>query len=183
MGIKKSYKGVLEIFARYWRCYGGFSALFLSPYLHVSLVLTVVLTPVWTDIGWWNIPIEVMPGILGFSLGGYAIWIAIGDGRFRALLAGSDEKAQSSPFMEINASFLHFILLQFLSILMALIFLSIGPSHQSQVNCIHLGFWFFGFLVFVYALLSAIAAAMAIFRVASWYDMHLTQIRESDKEK
>lgn len=157
-------------------------ALLASPYFHLSLILTIFLFPIWTKSGWWDLPIEIMPSILGFSLGGYAIWIAIGDDRFRSILAGSDEKSERSPFMQINATFLHFIILQFASILLALIFLSIGPAEDQDKNCLHIAMWYIGFLVFVYAILSAVAAAMAIFRVASWYDMQLTKIKnESDK--
>jgi hypothetical protein len=57
---------------------------------------------------------------LGFSLGGYALLVAVGDENFRALISGEDEDGEPSPYMEVNAAFVHFILMQLLSLIFAL---------------------------------------------------------------
>lgn len=43
----------------------------------------------------------------------------------------------------------------------------LGP-HLTRIAC--LAVWFFGFSLFVYALLSALAATMAVFRFTQWTD-------------
>ncbi|WP_156137249.1 hypothetical protein [Tepidimonas taiwanensis] len=43
--IRSSYAGVGEIFCRYWRVYGGWRDVLLSPYFHSALLLTALLWP------------------------------------------------------------------------------------------------------------------------------------------
>ena len=126
-----------------------------------------------------------MPNLLGFSLGGYAMWIAIGDDNFRKLISGEDEDGEPSPYMEVNAAFVHFIILQILSMVLALIaksyYFPLSPNHYLIENfgdylviasLIGYGISYF---IFIYALLSALAATLALLRVSSWYDMHQTR--------
>ena len=180
------YRGVFNIFRTYWRCYGGIKALLSSPYLHVSFVLAALMFPIWGSPGWWSYPLGVMPSILGFSLGGFAIWLAIGDERFRALIAGTRQDEPDtvcSPFMEMNATFIHFILMQFFAILLALIFAGLGPADGDVGFCLR-GIWFFGYWVFIYAIFTAAAAAMAIFRNAELYDVYQTgKTKEASRDE
>ena len=108
------------ILSRYWRAYGGITALFKSPYLWLSVVITIFLFPHWSKPEWWDDVLSIMPNLLGFSLGGYAMWIAIGDDDFRKLISGEDEDGKPSPYMEVNAAFVHFVVLQMLSMIFAL---------------------------------------------------------------
>ncbi len=102
---------------------------------------------------------------------------------------------ESSPYMSVNATFVHFILLQLLTIITALItkayssilidnafmYYYIGASYKY----ILLGFSFFAYFIFIYSVFSALAAVLAIFRVSSWYDkfMTLRNIQEESKKK
>lgn len=174
--LPRRYRGVADIFRLYWKHYGGAKEVVCSPYLHSAAVLTALLWRLWVEPGWWSIPLSVMPSILGFSLGGYAIWLAIGDERFRTILYGAGPDA-GSPFMAVNASFVHFIVLQFAAILAALIFSAWPVSDEANVAAYTKALWGGGFLLFVYALTSALAATMAIFRVASWYERFQTKSR------
>src|SRR5699024_306750 len=117
-----------------WSAYGGIKALLLSPYFHAAVILTAVTAPTWMHPSWWELPIRVMPSVLGFSLGGYAIWLAIGDRRFRELIAGEGRGEKTSPFMMVNAAFVHFIILQFLSILYAIVFAGFAPDARYQMS-------------------------------------------------
>ncbi len=45
--------------------------------------MTMILYPSWSHKGWWNDILSLMPNLLGFSLGGFAMWIAIGDEAFK----------------------------------------------------------------------------------------------------
>lgn len=49
----------------------------------VCFLMTVILYPSWSHQGWWNDILSLMPNLLGFSLGGFAMWIAIGDEAFK----------------------------------------------------------------------------------------------------
>jgi len=109
--------------------------------------------------------------VLGFSLAGYAIWLALGDERFRSLISETEE-GKPSPFMQVNAAFVHFMLLQVLSLIVALLFKAYfdGESLQGIVVILSSA----GFLIFVYSLLCVLAATFAILRVSSWYERFVT---------
>lgn len=169
-----------NIFQRYWVAYGGFSALIKSRYLWFSFFLTCLLYPHWSNLLWWEDVIAIMPNLLGFSLGGFAMWLAIGDDDFRKIICKTDENSSISPYMEINATFVHFIFLQIVSIFLALIAkvysFSLPGTHWILVyfgeyyKYFCLSGYFFSYLIFIYALTSSLATTLALLRVSSWYN-------------
>lgn len=179
-----------SILKDYWRMYGGWRALCKSCYFRMSVILTIILYPTWSHVGWWNDILSLMPNLLGFSLGGFAMWIAIGDDNFRELISGS-EKDKTSPYMEVNAAFVHFIFLQILSILIGLVAKSyclVLLSENFFLKRYDLMYLVFlkvisglGYFIFVYAIFSALAAVFAIFRVSKWYDQYSERISKSKK--
>ncbi|MBF0192496.1 MAG: hypothetical protein HQL99_15360 [Magnetococcales bacterium] len=171
--ISKNYRGVGEVFGRFWKNYGGISAVLLSPYFHAAIIFTGALYPIWIAPGWHEIVKTVMPSMVSFSLGGFAIWLALGDQHFRSIICGCEDENEQSIYMAVNSSFLHFIILQILSILVAIFAESWLPDKAPMTLAAN-AFSFLGFLVFSYALLSGVASAMAIYRVASWYDNAMT---------
>lgn len=174
----------------YWNAYGGMRGLLLSPYFLVAIFLTAVLYPAWSVPGWWVDPIAILPNMLGFSLGGYAMWIAIGDESFRSLISGVEEDGEPSVFMQVNAAFVHFILLQILAILGAIITKAYSFTWSSENFLVQalgenfylfcLGGYFIGYFLFIYALLAAFAATFALFRVSRWYDKYITNKKKTD---
>ena len=88
-----------NIFSRYWHAYGGFSALMTSYYFWISILISCLLYPFWSREGWWDDVLGIMPDLVGFSLGGFAMWIAIGDDSFRQLISGVNEDGTPSPYM------------------------------------------------------------------------------------
>ncbi|WP_445010527.1 hypothetical protein [Vreelandella stevensii] len=170
MKKNKEYKSVAEIYSRYWRIYGGSHALLRSPYLHSAVLISIILFPIWTNENWWEIPLSIMPNILGFSLSGLAIFMAIGDNGFKSIIAGSEED-KASPFMNFCSTFVHFIILQILSILFGLLTLSLSQTKIKDL-CLFPIISGVSFLVFSYALLTALAATMALFRMSSSYDKY-----------
>lgn len=181
------------LFSRYWKAYGGFKALLTSQYFWLSFFITLALFPHWTQPNWWEDVLSIMPNLLGFSLGGYAMWIAIGDDDFRQLISGEDEDGEPSPYMEMNAAFVHFIILQLLSMILAIFAKAyFFPLPEGHILFEFLGGWFkylcltgyfISYFVFIYALLSAVAATFALLRVSSWYDMQQTSRLNAEKEK
>ena len=181
-----------SVLARYWRAYGGVKALFSSGYLYAAFFLSAAMAPAWMNNPWHETVLSVMPNVLGFSLGGYALLVAIGDENFRSLISGEDEDGEPSPYMEVNAAFVHFILMQLASIICALFssayYFKLDPNGRAAevVNDLCIPFDklvlagnYLGHTVFIYALLTAVAATLAILRVSSWYDhMHTDRIKK-----
>ena len=167
--------------ARYWNAYGGFTALVKSPYAWSAIALTALLYPAWSKPGWWVDVISITPNLLGFSLGGYALWLSIGDDNFKKAIIGSSKPGDTSPYMQVNATFAHFIILQLTALIIALVaktfyfkldtnnpLYPITQTDGFQVACI--AGYAIGYFLFIYALFAALAATLALFRVSSWYD-------------
>nr|WP_318379971.1 hypothetical protein [uncultured Enterobacter sp.]DAI87056.1 MAG TPA: hypothetical protein [Caudoviricetes sp.] len=185
--------------ARYWKIYGGTSAILKSSYFWCALLMTAILYPSWSHQGWWNDILSLMPNLLGFSLGGFAMWIAIGDESFKKIITGdetnSSGEVESSPYMSVNATFVHFILLQLLTIITALV----TKAYSSiLINNTFMNYYlgehykhlllassFVAYFIFIYSVFAALAAVLAIFRVSSWYNtfMTLKNSREEHNDK
>jgi len=159
------YKGFRSSLDSYWANYGGWKACIRSPYITISIFIGSLIFPGLPDHGdkcWFDIVLSVMPNILGFTLGGYAILLAFGDKEFLKLICGPDEDGSPSPFMTINGSMVHFILVQLTSIIYALLYLSYKITE---------GFFaYLGFTFFIYALLTSVAAVFSIFTLAKCID-------------
>lgn len=85
------------------------------------------------------------------------------------LIAGDNKDEEGpSPFMKINATFLHFIIVQVIALLTSIF------SLAWEIRTGYLAFA--GFLLFSYALSVSIAAAFAILRLAKWYDEFIGNI-------
>src|SRR4051812_44736417 len=100
-------------FQKYWRDFGGVRALLNSPYVWSSFGITVMLSPFWAKDGWWETVYSIVPSLLGFTLGAYAILVAFGNERFLKLittkLAGG---AELSAYESTSAAFVHFVVVQ-----------------------------------------------------------------------
>lgn len=175
MKIPSQYIGLAASIRLYWKCYGGWWGLFGSPYLFISELIAYGCYPLWHHPGdryWYDLTLSVLPNLLGFTLGGYAILLAFGNDRFRKLISGADEDGKPSPFLVVNGAFIHFILLQSLAIILALI--GIAYSIKSGF------FAFIGFWVFLYSLSTAVAAAFAVLNLAEWFDIWASIIEDED---
>lgn len=170
-----SYKSVAEILHRYWDVYGGVRALFSSPYFHFSVLLTLALSGYWSHEPWWESALGVLPNVLGFTLAGFTIWLGFGDEKFQARLSKAKTDSGYSAYMGVNAGFAHFVIVQLAAILVGLTAkgLNCVPPPLAIAELVQLlapiGHGI-GFLLFVYALMTALAAALGVFRAASWYD-------------
>ena len=161
------FKGLFEILGVYWKAYGGLRAVLSSPYFIFSILFSTGCYPLWLcdrNTAWFDICLSVIPNLLGFTLGGYAILLAFGDDQFRAILTGEEEDGTPSPFVEINATFVHFILLQTMSLIFAIASLSWNIKTGPLA--------FIGLSIFVYSIATALAAAFGIFRLARWFDKY-----------
>ena len=187
--IPQDFRNTFDIFKRYWMAYGGSNALFKSPYLYSAIFISGISFSLWTKSGWWDLPISILPNLIGFTLGGYAVWLSFGDIKFRSWLCKSRGNT-ASIFMKVNASFVHFIVIQVLSLLYAIIAKSLPVFHIAYIfnrfrDPSSMAFWsycpvgmfikigaFTGFCLFIYSILCGLAATMAVFRFSSWLEWH-----------
>lgn len=187
--LKNSYCGVFNIFSRYWLAYGGCKEVLFSPYFHIAVLLTLALNHSWINGEWWNTAITILPSLIGFSLGGFAIWLGFGDEKFRHLISHQGESEKASPYIELSATFAHFIVIQLVALIGALIgqgtaftlpsnhwftaiFEATGMPSDALPTYVAPLFHFLGYLFFIYALMTALAATLAVFRVASWFEKY-----------
>lgn len=185
------YKDVRAIFAVYWGAYGGTRALRRSPYLHVAMGCLVLTFPFWTTPLWWDQVISVLPNLLGFTLGGFAMFVGFGDERFKKVLTGVDPPAlpgEQSIFVEVCASFVHFLLVQLIALLFAIVvkawwfYWSSWPAPvRAALPWLNGVAGAVGYGLFLYALTSVLAATMHVFRVSTAYETVLRYIEERSK--
>lgn len=182
----KQYRGVFEIFKAYWAAYGGSAALLRSPYLHLALLLLALTTPFWMQPHWWEQCLAVLPNLLGFTLGGFAIFIGFGDEKFRAILA-ADDGAPVNAYVALCATFVHFIVVQSMALLAAVLAKAwwfyapwmdgLRPA-LPLLNSLGAAV---GYGLFLYALCSVLAATMHIFRIARMYATFQKLSNQDDK--
>jgi hypothetical protein len=167
------------IFKRFWDAYGGFGALFRSPYLYLALIISPFCWGSWSTANWWETVIGVLPNLLGFTLGGFAIFVAFGDARFIASLAAEeDDPSRPTVYRELCATFVHFILVQVVALVLAIVtkgmwFTADLPEYLANALSIgNMAWGAFCYIVFLYALTSVVAIALHVFRISTMYELH-----------
>lgn len=187
MADKQNEHGLRAILAVYWHAYGGWRAVFSSPFFWFSALLLPLTHRYWYFDLWWEQTLSVMPNLLGFTLGGFAVFLGFGDEKFKSLIAGSDDGApnQPSPYIEVCSAFLHFVLIQVVALVAAIIGRATNFDLAGNLEVIGAVVepvrWIFdmlGYWLFLYGICLAAAAAIAIFRVAFWFDRYQTDNKE-----
>lgn len=175
--IFSQWQGFGNTTRRYWKSYGGFSALLTSPYFHIALALTAFTYGYWINAEWWGQTLSILPNLLGFTLGGFAIFLSLGSDDFRSLMAQSDQgqSEEQSPYMAVIGSFVHFVVVQLLAMLVAII---ANASHQmalphvlsDQINSyLHLAISLIGYGLFLYSLILSLSVCFAIYTMSSLF--------------
>jgi hypothetical protein len=166
----------------------------------VAFVVTILCCNFWTNEAWWEQVISVLPNLLGFTLGGFAIFLGFGSETFKTMLSDDDET--KSPYISVSASFLIFVLFQVVALLYA--FVS-KAMHFDLVVLAHKKEWFFekqavpiqewllwldpftagfGYLLFVYSMIFTLRASMRIFRLSRWYhSLIVEEAEEAERER
>ncbi len=155
--------------ARYWALYGGWRALVRSPYAQVSLVLGLLcggapsFDPAATTL-------EVVPAVLGFTVGALAIVLVFSAAEFFAhFIAGSGE---ASVFMKMVANFVHFVFVQVFALAVAIMDLA-HPTHLFRsVSCIAL----------FYSILMTFSTVMQLFQIATVFNAAKKQMSDEHAE-
>lgn len=177
--MKAQYKGVRDITRDYWASYGGWKALISSPYVHGALLMSVLAYGLSSGRRWSELAVGILPNVLGFSVGGYAILMSFGGEKFLAVLAKVEAEGVAA-LKGVSAAFVHFVLVQTATLGWALLSNGTGAG---PLACLHTLIkrcprcerfaasafhWFGGFLLW-YSLLCGVAATMGIFRLARMF--------------
>lgn len=187
----KDWKSVIEIISKYWREYGGINTFIKSPYLHVSITLTLLTIKFWLNNKWWEQTLSILPSILGFTLGGFAIFLGYGTESFRKLMAFRNPITGKSPYLDVVVAFVHFSLFQMLAIFLSIIggnlnafeSLDIEASYK-EIGVLYL--WliigFIGYGTFIYSLVLSFSVSFTLYRLATWYVQFETKEYEKDSQ-
>lgn len=201
MKAPKAYRGVQRAFQLYWRSYGGLKAVLASPFFHLSLILVLICYPLWWAGNWWEKVFAIVPSLLGFSIASFTIFLSIGDERFRRLLGVVRPGKEYSSLVSSASAFFHFILLQSIALILALIasaqpmaaILEVVREANRYVPAVPLFllivcakvFRAAGALFLIYALLSAVAAMLNVFRITHIFSGFATNkfLKENEKSE
>lgn len=191
MSARSQYQGIADALRRYWSVYGGWRELFSSPYTHVSLLISASCFREWMNSEWWVLVTSVLPNVLGFTLGGFAVFLGFGDEKFKELIAGKDEDGsdERSPYIGLANTFLHFLVVQILALMLAVV---ANANHLlpngglawlvTSINVYRFVVNGFGYWLFIYSLCTALAAAIHLYRVSCMYDEYITHRRKTNIE-
>ncbi len=164
----------------WFRQYGGCRALLKSRYLWMALGLSAALYSQWTKAGWWDTVLAVIPNLLGFTIGAFALTLAFGDESFRKLMADDDRNGKPSVMQEMAATFYHFICVQVAALIGAILSKGLfesdwdnAPAAFAHTALLGQVAWWVLYSVFLYAILLSWAAGRWIFLLAQVYNQFL----------
>lgn len=174
-------------FPAYFEVYGGLNSVVRSPYFWAAGAMTALCAGFFAQAGWWDLAIAVVPGLVGFSIAGIAIFISLGSDKLREVIAGREEgSAEPSPFMLFMSMFTHFIVVQLIALLVALTSkmlygaAALDPNpFEGLAEVLRLPFWILGGFALTYAVFLSISLATEIFRIARIIDEIQTDENES----
>lgn len=166
----------VEELAGYWKAYGGWSAFLRSPAFWFSVAVTILCIPAWDKGQWMDATLSIVPSLTGFSLGAMAIVLAFPSSPLFKLFA--ERGRVDSYYLDLSSRFVHFIFIQVIALLLALI----GRAYCNNV------IGFLGFLSLTYAISSAALAALSLFGVAQIHNhpnaqTYLEQTKKVDEKK
>jgi hypothetical protein len=149
----------------YWAVYGGINALVKSPYFQTSVALSLVCLLFWSKndkmehaVKASEIAIGVLPNLLGFTVGALAIVLAFSSADiFRVIAEDGNPK---SFFLTLTANLMHFICVQVLALLAAIIARIIDAPVLD----------FISLFLLIYAVIVTFSAALQLFQTARIYN-------------
>lgn len=178
--LTEGYKSLAKYLAYYWKIYGSWLAFCTSPLLHISILLAIAVVillkynsscpPV--AICWYDVTITIIPAMLGFTLAAFAAFVSFGSQSFIETLAGDYSGQEKSPFMKTSVKFFHFIIVQIVVLIFAVISKIIGASGL-VVSTV-------GWVGLFYSLLSGFGAALAIFHISDLFDYYADKRKQRD---
>ena len=178
--LGSSSSGLRRKLFRYWSYYGGFSAIIRSPYVWIAIFFTISLAPLWLSLederrAWVDIPIFVLPSLLGFSIGAFALMVGLGTLQSLELIF----EGESSYFIKLSANYIHFIIVQ-----MSAFIFSIFVYNYGSIFILGALLSAIGFFLFIYAFMTLLAISFYIFSVARMINEEMNnRIEEKNSSK
>lgn len=167
LSVFEYWKNQAETIRDYWTIYGGFRALFKSPYLIVAFLLTVGSVYFWAVNGNGeylvkasDLVVSAIPNLLGFTVGALAIVLAFSSAEIFKILA--EEGDPQSYFMKLTSNLVHFIMVQVLALICGVV----AKITDSRVLDVLSLFFLY------YAVLVTFSAALQLFLTAQVYNAH-----------
>lgn len=164
---------------RYFRAYGGWGAVLCSPLFLLALALTGLGYGNWIDGDKWSaLSQSLIPNLLGFSLGTYAILFSLMTGRLKQALKAVKNEIGITFLEEINATFFHFIFVQVVALLWAFLYQgtvlfelaqvikAYWPCAPSALRFVQVLGGAAGYALLVYSISLIVASALAVYRLA-----------------
>jgi len=156
--IVDPYEELARSYRLYCKLYGGWTALFTSPYFHAALLLTAALYPVWNgDDGakiWAAAAQNILPNLMGFSIAGMAVFLAFSHPE--TMNAITEDGEPESYFVTTVAGFFHFIFVQTIAMMLGFVGAFVTSNYLSA----------FGVFFLSYAMLVGLAMAMNLLHTA-----------------
>ena len=164
--------------ARYFQAYGGWRAIFGSPLFIFSVLVTALSYSRWLSGDWAVSSVGLLPNLLGFSLGTYAILFSLITARVKDAMRAVKDDRRISTLEQVNATFFHFIFVQVIALLWALASEGTAlfdlaqalsprwPRISEVFDVLRVCGAAIGFLLLVYSVTLMVGAALAIYRLA-----------------
>lgn len=172
------WKALFKSIRRYFHAYGGVRGTLASPILCIAFIITALSYSKWLTPDWTARVETLIPSLLGFSLGTYAILFSIMSARLKGALRRAPAPNGVSYLEAINATFFHFIFVQVIALAWAFLF---QGSWFLDLTSYFLGAhawverlqnwtkWtgsFIGYFFLIYSVLLSVASALAVYRLA-----------------
>lgn len=183
--MASQFKPFASRIRRYFRSYGGSRAIFGSPLFLVAVGVTALSYGNWLNTDKWaGTSQSLIPNLLGFSLGTYAILFSLMTGRLKRALRAVKNDQDVTFLDEINATFFHFILVQVSALIWAFLYQGTAlfdfvQAIQPHWPCIDAVFAVskalgggIGFVLLIYSITLIVGAALAVYRLALIVDPH-----------
>lgn len=178
MSSSHKAKTDLEIAKLAWESMGGTGAILKSFEFRVALAVSLLCWPAWLEPGWWESAISILPSLLGFTLGGFAIFLGFGSDQFKELIARKEEA--KSEYLSVSSVFLFIVTIQVIGLLYAIVCESVWVPTPALLKPVipvlpYLNYmaWFIGFFLLVLGIVLSLRAALRIFRISRWYNSFL----------
>lgn len=169
----------LDLLRYAWRLSGGWQGNLKSLEFRVAALVWLISAHSWIRPLWWEVVLDVLPTVLGFTLSGFAIFLGFGSEKFKRFLS-MDKKPDESLYMSVSAAFIVFVGFQTLALLFALSAKGLYfPTPQALIPfllIIKYGSYVcgaVGYFLFIYSISLSLRAALRIFRIARWYNIYL----------
>lgn len=174
---------MFENLRKLYKHHGGIASVASSFYFWLAVLFSILSFRSIPSFDWAEVTLTIMPSLAGFTIAAFAIIFAILEPNMLKALVSPDDEGQS-PIAAIAASIGHAVLIQILSIIIAILskladiwdlisnyfdWILYGKIRQSIydfiISCINNLFSFLGLFFTFYGVLLVLAAVLSIVRM------------------